>query len=76
MIKSKRMRWTRPVACMVKTRSAYKIMVGKPDVKRRPGRTRPRWEDNTKMNLREIGWVCMDWMHPVEDRSSGGLLIL
>jgi hypothetical protein len=26
-------------------------------------RPRSRWEDNIRMNLREIGWEGMDWMH-------------
>jgi hypothetical protein len=30
-------------------------MVGKPEGKRPPGRSRHRWKDNTKMDLR-MGW--------------------
>jgi len=29
---------------------------------------RRRWEDNTKMNLREIGWEGVDWIHLAQDR--------
>jgi hypothetical protein len=36
-------------------RNAYKIFVGKPDGKIPLGRHRRRWEDNIKMDLREIG---------------------
>jgi hypothetical protein len=36
--------------------NAYKILVGRLQGKRLLGRTRRRWEDNTKMDLREIGW--------------------
>jgi hypothetical protein len=44
-------------ACSTKEkRNAYRILVGK-----RPlGRPRRRWEDNIKMNLRDIGWGGMD----------------
>jgi hypothetical protein len=44
-------------ACSVhrETRNAYKILVGKPDGKRPPGRPKQRWEDNIKMELGEIG---------------------
>jgi hypothetical protein len=35
-------------------RSAYRIMVGKLDGKRPLGRPRCRWEDNIKVDLREI----------------------
>jgi hypothetical protein len=31
----------------------------------RPGR---RWEGNIKMDLREIRWSGMDWIHEAEDR--------
>jgi hypothetical protein len=42
--------------------------VGKPEGKRPPGRPRFRWEENIKMNLREIGWSGMDWSHLGQDR--------
>jgi hypothetical protein len=37
-------------------RNAYRILVGKPEGNRPLGRLRRRWEDNIKMDLREIGW--------------------
>jgi hypothetical protein len=39
-------------------RNAYRILVGKPEVKRPLGRPGSRWVNNIKMDLREIGW---DW---------------
>jgi hypothetical protein len=39
-----------------------------PDGKRPLGRKRGRWEDNTVMDLREIGWKGVDWMHLAQDR--------
>jgi hypothetical protein len=36
--------------------------VGKPEAKRPPGRLRCGWEDNIKMDLREIGWGGVDWI--------------
>jgi hypothetical protein len=36
------------------------ILLGNPKVKRRLGRPRQRWEDNIKMDLREIAWRGMD----------------
>jgi hypothetical protein len=41
-------------------RNAYRILVGKPEGKRPLGRTRRRWVDNIKMDLREIGWYGLD----------------
>jgi hypothetical protein len=37
--------------------------VGKPEGKTTQGRPRCRWEDNIKMDLREIAWGGMDWIH-------------
>jgi hypothetical protein len=55
IIKSRRMRWAGHVACMGEKRNAYRILVGKPEGKRPLGRPRCRWEDNIRMDLREIG---------------------
>jgi hypothetical protein len=39
------------------------IFVGKPGRKRPLGRSRRRCERNLKIDLREIGWGGMDWIH-------------
>jgi hypothetical protein len=64
MIKSRRMRWAGHVARMGEKRNAYRILVRKPEGKRPMG----RWVDNTKMDLREIGWGGMDWIGLAQDR--------
>jgi hypothetical protein len=43
------------------------IMVGKPEGKRPLGRPRCRWENNIKMDLREIGWGGKDWIDLAQD---------
>jgi len=43
-------------------------MVGKPEEKRPFGRPRPRWEDNTVMDLRQIGWEGANWIHVTQYR--------
>jgi hypothetical protein len=37
-------------------KTAYRVLVGKPEGKRPLGRPRRRWVDNIKMDLREIEW--------------------
>jgi hypothetical protein len=49
-------------------RNAWRILAGKPEGRRPLGGPRRRWEDNIKMDLREIGWGGMDWIDPAEDR--------
>jgi hypothetical protein len=54
IIKSRRMRWAGHVARMWEKTNVYRILVGKPEGKRPLGRSRRRWMDNIKMDLREI----------------------
>jgi hypothetical protein len=49
-------------------RNAYKIMVGKPEEKRPLARIRHRWEDNIRIDLKEIEWEPVDWIHLVRGR--------
>jgi hypothetical protein len=56
VIKSRRLRWAGYVACMGERKGAYRALVGKPEETRPLGRPRRRWEDNIKMDLREVGW--------------------
>jgi hypothetical protein len=62
MIESRRMKGTWHVARMSERRNACRILVGKPEGKRPLGRPRRRWVDNIQMDLREIGWVGLDWI--------------
>jgi hypothetical protein len=68
MVKSRRMRLADHVARMVETRNAYRILVKQPEGMRPLGRPRHRWEDNIKIDLREIGWDGMDWIVLVRDK--------
>jgi hypothetical protein len=38
-------------------------------------RPRRRWEDNIKMDLREIGWEVVDWLHLAQDRDQWHALV-
>ena len=55
VVKSRRMRWAGHVARMGEGRVVHRVLVGKPEGKRPLGRSRRRWEDNIKMDLREVG---------------------
>jgi hypothetical protein len=56
------------VARMGETRTAYKLMVGKPRRKRPLGRPKRRWEDNIRTDLRETGCEGVDWMRLAQGR--------
>jgi hypothetical protein len=61
MIKSRRMRWAGNVARIGQKRTAYRILVGKPEGKRPLGRPRHRWVDNIKMDFRDQMDLAQDW---------------
>jgi hypothetical protein len=65
-IKSRRMRWAGHEARIGKRRNAYKVLLGNAEEKTPLGRPRRSWEDNIKMDLREIGWGGMDWNYDGE----------
>ncbi|KAJ4436719.1 hypothetical protein ANN_16851 [Periplaneta americana] len=54
-LKSRCLRWAGHVARMGESRNAYRVLVGRAEGKRPLGRPRRRWEDNIKMDLREVG---------------------
>jgi hypothetical protein len=65
VIKAKMIRWAGHVARMGEVRGTYNILVGRP-----LGRPRRRWEDNIKMDLREIGFGDADWIHLARDKNT------
>ena len=66
-LKSRRLRWARHVARMEQFRNAYSVLVGKLEGKRPIVRPRRRWEDNIKMDLREVGCDSGEWIDLAED---------
>jgi hypothetical protein len=62
VIKSRRMRWVGHVAHMGERRGVYRVLAGSPKGKRPLGRPKHRWEDNIKMDLREIGINGVKWI--------------
>jgi len=75
VIKSRRMRWAGHVAHMGEGRGVYRVLVGKSEGKRPLGRPRPRWEDNIKMDLQEVGFRGMDWIKLAQDRDRWRALV-
>jgi hypothetical protein len=60
---------------MGERRGAYRALVGKPEGRRPHGRPRHRWEDNIKMDFREVGWGGMDWINLAQDRDRWRALV-
>jgi hypothetical protein len=54
VLKSRRLRWARHVACMGESRVAYRILLGKFEGNTLLGRFKGRWEDNIKIDLRQV----------------------
>jgi hypothetical protein len=68
VIKSRRLMWAGHVVRMGEGRGVYRVLVGRPECKRPLGRRRHRWEDNIKMDLREIGIDGANWIRLSKDR--------
>jgi len=60
---------------MGERRGVYRVLVGKPEGKRRLGRPRCRWEDNIKMDLQEVGCRGVDWFELAQDRDWWRVLV-
>jgi hypothetical protein len=43
-------------------------LVGKSEGKRPLGRPKHKWEDNIRIDLREIAWEVVDWIRFIQDR--------
>ena len=69
-LKSRQLRWAGRVARMEQSSNAYRprVLVGKPEGKRPLGRPRRSWEDNVRMDLREVGCDLGEWIDLAEDR--------
>ena len=74
VVKSRRMRWAGHVARMGEGRGVHRVLVGKPEGKRPLGRPRLRWEDNIKVDLKEVRGGG-DWMELAQDRDRWRALV-
>jgi hypothetical protein len=56
-------------------RVVYRVLVGKSQGRRPMGRPTRRWEDNIRMDVREVGCVYVDWMELAQDRDRWHALV-
>jgi hypothetical protein len=56
-------------------RIACRILLGKPEGKIPLGLSRRRWEDNITMELREIGWSVINWIHLAQGKDQWRVLV-
>ena len=70
VIKSRRLIWEIRIARMERGRRALYILTGKPTGKRTVGRPRRRWEDNIRMNLKEMDVNTRNWVGSTQDRDN------
>jgi hypothetical protein len=60
---------------MGEMRNTYKISIRKPEGERPRGRHRRSWENEIRMDLEEIRWGIMDWVHIVQGRDKRRALV-
>jgi len=60
---------------MWEVRGVCRVLVGRPVGKRPLGRLRRRWEDNVRMDLSEIMWEGLDWIHLAQDTDQWWTLV-
>ena len=58
-----------------KGRNAFKILTNKPRGNSPTGRSRRRWEDNIRMDLKKIGINSSNWVDSAQNRSYWGALV-
>jgi hypothetical protein len=62
------MRWAGHVVQVGEGRDVHRVLVGRLEGKRPLGRPRRRWEDNIKLDLREIRIDGANWIRLAQDR--------
>ena len=70
------MRWAGRVARMEEGRSAFKILTGKPSGRRPLGRPRRGWEDNIRLDPKEISISTRNWVDSAQDRDCWSVLMI
>jgi hypothetical protein len=60
---------------MGQERNVYRVLMGKPEVKRPLGSPRRKWEDEIKINFKKTGWGSVDWIQLAKDRDRWRALV-
>jgi hypothetical protein len=68
VIKLRRMKWAGHMSRVGEGRGVYRVLVWRHEGKRPLGRPRHRWEDNIRLDLREIGINGANWIQLTQDR--------
>jgi hypothetical protein len=63
MTESRKMKWVMHIARISYVINAYEIITGKSEMKRTLGRTRCELEDNIEVNLKEIVFEVVRFIH-------------
>jgi hypothetical protein len=64
------------MTCTFERRVAYRVLVGRPEGYRPPGRPKHKWEDNIQMDLQDMGWAPWAGLIWLRIGTSGGLLLM
>jgi hypothetical protein len=68
VIKSRRMRWARHVACIGDKRGAYRVLVGRPEERRPLATPKRRWKGTIKLDFRDVGLKGVDLIDVAQGR--------
>ena len=68
VIKSRKLRRAGHIARTEDVKSALKLLTGTATEQKHLGRPRRRWEDNIRMDLKEIGINTRNWVDSAQDR--------
>jgi hypothetical protein len=60
---------------MGERKGVYRVLVGKPEEKRQPGKPRNSWKRKIKTDLQEVGCGGMDWIELAKDRDRWRALV-
>ena len=76
MIKSRRLRWAGYVVRIEEGRSAFKFFTDTPTGNRPLGKPTRRWEDNIRIDRKQMGIIKRNWVDSTQDRDYWRALVI